>query len=107
MDRGRFWDTLSQQLENRGPDYIERCIFRNLPSGTRDSILPASFPPLPIQEVQDSVPLVKAREEDLQNVCEKFCHKFMIVCTLMIGYTDSLNACVCPYRIFYSLLTHL
>ena len=107
MDRGHFWDTLSQQLQNKGPDYIDRCIFRNLPSGARDSILPASFPPLPIQEVQDSVPLVKACEEDLQNVCEKFCCKFLIVCALMIEYIDSLNACVCPCRNFYSSLTHL
>ena len=72
MGRGHFWDTLSQQLENKGPDYVGRCIFRNLPLGAGDSILPASFPPLPIQEVQDSAPLIKAREEDLQNVCEKF-----------------------------------
>lgn len=68
----RFWDTLSQQLQKRGPDYIERCTFRNKPLNTGDNvILPALFPPLSYQ-VQDTqaVPLIKVREEDMKDVRE-------------------------------------
>jgi len=81
MERAQFWDILSQQLQNKGPDYVGRCTFRNPPSDTGDnSILPASFPPRPIQELQEILPLVKAREEDLKNVSEKFCFVFLLVC---------------------------
>lgn len=72
LDHGRFWDSLSRQLQQRGPAYIERCTFRNKPLTTGDNvILPAVFPPLPTQ-VQD-IPagsLVKVREEDMKNVSE-------------------------------------
>ena len=69
MDHGRFWDTLSRQLQNRGPDYVARCNFRNKPLSTGDNVvLPASFPQLPVKEVQEIVPLVKACEEDMKNV---------------------------------------
>ena len=74
MDHGRFWDTLSRQLENKGPEYTARCTFRNKPLNTGDNvILPARFPQLPVQEVQETVPLVKVCEEDLNNVRERFC----------------------------------
>lgn len=80
MERAHFWDILSQQLQNKGPDYTERCSFRNAPLDTGDnSILPASFPPQPIQEVQEVLPLVKVREEDLKNVSEQFCCEFLFV----------------------------
>jgi hypothetical protein len=69
MDHGRFWDTLSRQLENRGPEYVARCTFREKPLSAGDCvILPASFPQLPVQEIQESAPMVKDREEDLKNV---------------------------------------
>ena len=69
MDRGSFWNTVSRQLQNKGQDYIQKCTFRNKPLNTGDnSIAPASFSWSPIQEVQTSVPLVKACEEDLKNV---------------------------------------
>ena len=71
MGHGRFWDTLSQQLENKGPHYIARCMFRNKPLNTGDNvILPASFAQLSVQEIQESVPLVNVCEEGLENVRE-------------------------------------
>lgn len=69
MDRARFWDTLSRQLENKGPEYVARCAFKEKPLSTGDCvILPASFPQLPVQEIQESAPLANDREEDLKNV---------------------------------------
>jgi len=73
LDHGRFWDSLSRQLQQRGPDYIERCTFRNKPLNTGDNvILPAVFPPLsdPAQDTPQTAQLVKVREEDLKNVSE-------------------------------------
>jgi len=70
LHRRQFWDTLSQQLQRRGPDYIERCTFRNEPLTPGDNVIsPALFPPLPYQ-VQDIqvAPLVKACEEDMKTV---------------------------------------
>jgi len=69
MDHGRFWDTLSRQLQNKGPEYTARCAFRNKPLNTGDNVvLPASFPQLPIREAEEITPLVKVCEEDLKNV---------------------------------------
>ena len=87
MDHGRFWDTLSRQLQNKGRDYITRCTFRNKPLDTGDNvILPASFPQLPIQEVQEVAPLIKVCEEDLKNVRDQFC------CAIFVDmYADNLN----------------
>jgi hypothetical protein len=71
MNHRRFWDTISQQLENKGPDYIARCTFRNKPPNTGDNvILPASFAQLSVQGIQESAPLVKVREEGSANVRE-------------------------------------
>ena len=71
MDHGHFWDTLSRQLENKGPEYVARCAFKEKALNTGDNvILPASFPQLPVQEIQESVPLVRVCEEDLKNVRE-------------------------------------
>lgn len=73
LDHGRFWDSLSRQLQQRGPDYIERCTFRNKPLNAGDNvILPAVFPPLPdpAQDTPQAAPLVKVREEDMKNVSE-------------------------------------
>lgn len=68
MSHGRFWDTLSRQLENKGPEYVARCTLMEEPGGT--AILPASFPQLPVQEIQEITPLVNVCEEDLKNVSE-------------------------------------
>jgi len=68
LHHGRFWDSLSQQLQKRGSDYIKRCTFRNKPlSIGEDNILPAVFPSLPyqVQDTPQTVPLVKVCEEDM------------------------------------------
>lgn len=71
LDHGRFWDSLSQQLQQRGSDYIKRCTFRTKPLSTGDNVvLPAVFPPLlePVQDIPQAAHLVKVREEDMKNV---------------------------------------
>ena len=66
--RGQFWDSFGQQLEHRGPDYIERCTFRNAPLSAGDNVvLPALFPQSPYR-IQDTVPLIEASEEDMKDV---------------------------------------
>jgi len=73
LDHGRFWDSLSRQLQQRGPDYIERCTFRNKPLNTGDNVIqPAVFPPLPdqVQDTPQAAYLVKLREEDMKNVSD-------------------------------------
>ena len=69
LDHGRFWDSLSQQLQKRGPDYTGRCTFRNQP-GDDNVILPAFFPSLPsqVQDTPQAEPLIKIREEDMKDV---------------------------------------
>lgn len=43
---GRIWDALGSHLARKGREYRRRCIFRNRPVISNDSvILPASFPP--------------------------------------------------------------
>jgi len=72
MDHRRFWDTLSRQLQNKGPDYIARCTSRNKPLNTGDNVVPpAKFSQLPIQEFQEVEPLVKDSEEHLEKVRER------------------------------------
>ena len=84
MKHGSFWDTVSRQLWNKGPDYISRCKLRNKPLNTGDNVIgPASFSRLPVQEVQEAIPLVKGCEEDLANVCT------VILWDLI--HTDTLN----------------
>ena len=109
MDRVRFWDTLSRQLENKGPEYAARCTLGNSPSNAGDSsIPPASFHTLSIEEVQETTPLVKVCEEDLKNVSVQFCPEVSIgVNILTLGCVDSLYACVCPCVSFHGTLTHL
>ena len=71
LRRGRFWDSLSRQLQQRGPDYIERCTFRNTPLSTGDYvILPAMFSssPYQVQDIPQVAPLVKVSEEDMKEV---------------------------------------
>lgn len=71
LDHGRFWDSLSRQLQQRGPDYINRCTFRNKPLNIGDNVIsPAVFPPLPdlVQDIPQTAHLVKVREEDMKNV---------------------------------------
>lgn len=71
IDHGGFWDTLSQQIQQGGPQYIDRCNFRNKPISPGDNtISPASFPPLPPQDAPPVDPLIKVSEEDIKNVSE-------------------------------------
>ena len=68
-----FWDSLSRQIQQRGPEYIERCTFRNEPpSASDDVVLPAQFPPLPrqVQDVPHAEPLVKVSDEEMKDVSE-------------------------------------
>ena len=79
MDHASFWDTLSRQLQNQGPEYIARCTFRNQPLNLGDNvILPASFSRLPTQEVQVITPSVKVCDEDLKKVRERFCRELSV-----------------------------
>jgi len=69
----RFWDTLSQQLQHRGPDYIKQCAFQKQPgplSAGISVISPAVFPPLghQVQDIPRAATLVKVCEEDIKNV---------------------------------------
>jgi len=69
----RFWDNLSQQLQQRGPDYVARCTFRNKPLSIDENVIsPATFPSFPdqVQDTPQTAPLVKVREEDLKDVSE-------------------------------------
>ena len=73
LRRGRFWDGLSQQLQQWGPGYIERCTFRNKPLSAGDNVIsPALFPPLSHQayNVPQATPLIKVCEEDMKDVSE-------------------------------------
>lgn len=71
LDHGGFWDTLSQQLQQGGSQYIERCTFRNKPLSPGDNVIPpAVFPPLPIQDTPQVNPLIKVNEEDIRTVSE-------------------------------------
>ena len=71
LHHGGFWDSLSQQLQQRGPDYIFRCTFRNAPLSSGDGvILPALFPlsPYQLQDTSQTVPPIKASEEHMKDV---------------------------------------
>lgn len=71
LDHGRFWDSLGRQLQQRGPEYVERCTFRNKPLSNGDNvILPAVFPPLPnpAQDIPQVLQFIKIREEDMKDV---------------------------------------
>ena len=71
IGHGGFWDTLSQQLQQGGAQYVERCTFRNKPLIPGDNvILPAMFPPLQIQDTPRANPLIKVSEEDIKTVSE-------------------------------------
>ena len=73
LHHAQFWDSLSRQLQRRGPDYIERCTFRNKPLSVGDNvILPAQFPPLPyqVEDVPQDEPLVKVSDEDMKDVSD-------------------------------------
>lgn len=73
LHHGKFWDTLSRQLQRRGSDYVDRCTFRDKPLSAGDNvILPAQFPPLlyQVEDVPQDEPLVKVSEEDMKDVSE-------------------------------------
>ena len=75
LHHGRFWDSLSRQLPQWGPDYVKRCTFRNKSLSAGDNvILPAQFPPLPheVKDTPQAAPLVRVSEEDMKNVSEIF-----------------------------------
>ena len=72
LNHGGFWDTLSQQLQQGGAQYVERCTFRRKPISTGDNvILPAVFPPLPVQDTPSVDPLIKVNEEDIKTVSDE------------------------------------
>ena len=73
LDHGGFWDSLSQQLQRGGSEYIERCTSRNKPfSAGNNAVLPAVFSPLPgpAQDVAQVPQLVGVSEEDVKKVSE-------------------------------------
>ena len=73
LDRTRFWDSLSQQLQQRGPDYVKRCTLQDEPLSTcNNAILPMIFPPLPnpAQDVPQATQLIRIHEEDIKDVSE-------------------------------------
>ncbi|KAI0757677.1 hypothetical protein C8Q80DRAFT_1265551 [Daedaleopsis nitida] len=79
LDRKRFWDCMSRQLERRGPEYRKRCTFRNVPVSPRDKVYsPASWPPLaelaPLEPVSSVSDMRKDDLEELHSllVLEKF-----------------------------------
>jgi len=93
LGREQFWDSLSQQQQERGADYVDRCTFRTKPLSAGDNvILPAFFPPLPhqVQGIPQTTPLVKVREEDLNNVSE------------MAGWSVSNITSACALDLFHA-----
>jgi len=71
--RKRYWDTLSQQLQQWGPEYIKRCTFRSEPLSAGDNvILPGLFPQFPyqIQVMPQAAPLVKVSEDYMKDVSD-------------------------------------
>ena len=73
LRRGRFWDSLSGQLQRRGPDYIERCTFRNAPLSTDNNVVPPALFPSSSYQAQDTpqaAPFIKVCEEDVKDVSE-------------------------------------
>jgi hypothetical protein len=68
----RFWDILSRQFQQRGPDYVERCIIQTeLQLGADDdSIPPALFPPPPELDPDTEGTLSLANEEELNEVSD-------------------------------------
>ena len=69
MNHGSFWDTIGSQLQNKGSDYVNRCNHREKPLTTGDYVIrPASFSHSPVQELQEMTPLIKASEEELEEV---------------------------------------
>lgn len=93
----QFWDSLSQQLQQRGSDYIERCTFRD--QCTSDGVtLPAFFPPSPlrVRDIPQATPLVKVCEEDMKDVSEL---TDMCLMHWLNAYAiDPFHACVCPFQ---------
>ncbi|KAG2070627.1 hypothetical protein BDR04DRAFT_1099616 [Suillus decipiens] len=80
---GRIWDALGSHLARKGREYRRRCIFRNRPVLSNDSvILPASFPPAE-PEPECSGSLLDLNDEDKDRVeLEKYVtfsqHVFML-----------------------------
>jgi len=71
LHHGKFWDTLSQQLQRRGSGYVDRCTFQNKPLSAGDNIiLPARFPLYQVEDVLQDELLVKVSEEDMKSVSE-------------------------------------
>jgi len=109
--RGRFWDTLSRQLQHRGPDYVERCTFRNEPLSTDDNIiLPARFPPLPpfqVEDVPQDEPLAKVREEDIKNVSKMVGWRVSNILTKYVY--NRFTPCSCTFSLdaIIPLITHI
>ena len=95
---GGFWDTLSRQLQQQGPEYIKRCTFRSEPLSAGNNVIsPVTFPSLPylVEDLPPAAPLVKVSEEDMKDVSE-----IDIVSKTVAKYmcTDPFHACVPPSR---------
>ena len=73
LGRSRFWNTLSRHSQQRGPEYIRRCILQCEPQlGGGGPILPTLFPPLPEQDedTQETLP-PSISEEEIKEVSDK------------------------------------
>lgn len=72
LQRTRFWDTISRQFQQRGPNYIERCIIQREPHliAEDDAISPAVFPPLPELDPDTEDLSLSVSEEDMKEVCD-------------------------------------
>ncbi|KAG2143549.1 uncharacterized protein EDB93DRAFT_1088104 [Suillus bovinus] len=69
---GRIWDALGSYLARKGREYRRRCIFRNQPVLSNDSvILPASFPPAEPESECSGSPL-DLSDKDMDHV-ERSC----------------------------------
>ena len=69
MDHGSFWDTIGNQLQNKGSDYVDRCNDRGKPLNTGGYVThPIHSPHSPVQKLQKMTPLIKASEEELEEV---------------------------------------
>ncbi|KAF6765913.1 hypothetical protein DFP72DRAFT_865039 [Ephemerocybe angulata] len=64
----QLWATVGNQLAGKGMEYRRRCTFRNRPLQSDKSILPASFPPLDEDTIQDAIPVPELPKEDLEEL---------------------------------------
>ena len=75
LQRRRFWHTLSQQIQQRGPDYVERCIIQKETQlgSDHDVTSPALFPPFPELDPDAENTSPSVNEEDIKDVSVHCC----------------------------------